>query len=166
MTALLDGKPMQLVDGGAARRTITSIHEAVDAVLRILQRPERSRNQIFNIGNRNNEVTIAQLAETMRSVYAEITGDPAYRNHPIEVVSSREFYGEGYEDCDRRMPRLDKARELLDWAPRASLEEILTETMRHYLELYGRDGRLPPRAAESRTARRPVRRSRQVSAGS
>jgi UDP-apiose/xylose synthase len=152
MTALLDGKPMQLVDGGTARRTITSIYEAVDAVLRILERPAASQNQIFNIGNRNNEVTIAQLAELMRSIFAQLTGDARYRSHPIESVPSVLFYGEGYEDCDRRMPNLDRARRLLDWEPRASLEEILRETMRHYLELYG-----PQRGAQRPLAERSRR---------
>ena len=138
ITALLDGTPMQLVDGGRAKRTIVSIHDAVRAILLMLDRPERARNQIFNIGNRDNEVTIAELAERMRGLYAEVTGEPAHRAHPIESVSAKAFYGAGYEDCDRRMPKLDKAKTLLGWTPVVPLDEILRETMRHYFELYGK----------------------------
>lgn len=138
MSALLQGRPMRLVDGGRARRTITSIHEAIDALVRMLERPVAARNRIFNIGNRQNEVSIAELAQRMREVYAEITGDASYREHPIEHVSAAELYGDGYEDCDRRMPRTDKARDLLGWVPRASLDEILRETMGYYHALYGR----------------------------
>jgi UDP-apiose/xylose synthase len=161
MTALLDGTPLRLVDGGKARRTIVSVHEAVEAVLLMLARPDRARNQIFNIGNRDNEVTIAQLADRMRRTYARITGDPTYDDHPIEHVTGREFYGEGYEDCDRRMPRLDKARRLLGWIPRASLDLILDETMRHYREVYLSDSfrtGLSPRARprRARAPRKPV----------
>ena len=138
MTALLDGEPMQLVDGGTAKRTIISIHDAIRAVILMLQQPERAANQIFNIGNRKNEVTIGELANLMRHTYAKITGNPAYKNHPIEAVSGEEFYGEGYEDCDRRMPNLDKAERLLGWIPQISLDEALTETVTHYYEAYGK----------------------------
>jgi UDP-apiose/xylose synthase len=136
MTALLDGQPMQLVDGGTARRTIVSIHDAIRAIVLMIKNRDRSANRIFNIGNRNNEVTMKELAEMMREAYAECTGDAAYLSHPIVNVSGLEFYGEGYEDCDRRMPHLTKAKELLSWEPTLSLKETLRETVTYYYEQY------------------------------
>ena len=53
---------------------------------------------------------IEDLAELMRETYAEITGDASFLSHPIEEISGEKFYGEGYEDCDRRVPNLEKAR--------------------------------------------------------
>ena len=47
-----------------------------------------------------------------------------------------EFYGEGYADCDRRMPKLDKARELVGWEPKTPLDEILLDTMSDYHRRY------------------------------
>ena len=79
---------------------------------------------------------MAELAEMMRKTYAKITGDSSYYDHPIVSVSSDEFYGEGYEDCDRRMPNLDKTKELLGWEPVIPLEEALYETMAWYHEHY------------------------------
>ncbi|MDJ0947510.1 MAG: NAD-dependent epimerase/dehydratase family protein [Alphaproteobacteria bacterium] len=136
MAALMDGQPMQLVDGGHARRTIVSIHDAINATLRILENADRAQGVIFNVGNRNNEVTMAELAEHMRRIYAEVAGDDAYRNHPIEVVSADDFYGEGYEDCDRRMPHLERAETLLGWKPVLTLEETLRETVDYYYDHY------------------------------
>lgn len=138
MTALIEGRPLQLVDGGQRHRTIVSIHEAIDALLLMLAQPEKAQNEFFNIGNRNNEVTIAELADLMRCCYAEITGDPGYRHHPIEVIDSKQFYGKGYEDCDRRMPKLDQALTLLGWTPRIPLREILMETMTYYHHQYAK----------------------------
>jgi len=137
MTALLDGKPLQLVDGGTARRTIVSIHDAVRAIVAMLERPERAANQIFNIGNRDNEVSMAELARLMRRVYARVTGDSSHEQHPIESVSAEQFYGVGYEDCDRRMPRIDKAAERLGWTPEVPLEDALFETVKYYHGKYG-----------------------------
>jgi UDP-apiose/xylose synthase len=138
MQALLDGKPMMLVDGGEAYRTITYIEDAVDALSRMLEVPNKAKNTFFNLGNRANEVTMRELAHQMRDVYAEITGNPDYRNHPIEVISSEKFYGPGYEDCDRRVPDVRRAERLLGWKAKVPLRETLFHTMSHFHELYGK----------------------------
>lgn len=149
MTALLDGQPMQLVDGGTARRTIISIRDAIRAILLMLEKPEAAANQIFNIGNRRNEVTMKELAELMRETYAACTGNSRHLAHPIVSVSSSVFYGEGYEDCDRRMPNLDKAKELLGWEPALSLRETLQETVAYYHEQYREWPAAPKQASAS-----------------
>lgn len=136
MAALLREQPMKLVDGGHARRTIVAVEEAVEAIERMLDRPAQAQNRTFNIGNRNNEVTMRALAELMREIYAEITGEPKYRDHPIIDVSGEEFYGPGYEDCDRRMPDVTQANTLLGWYPKRNLREILLPTMRDYCTRY------------------------------
>lgn len=136
MRALMTGSPLQLVDGGKQRRTILSIHDAISALTLVLSKPEKAQNQIFNVGSPQNEVTIAELAVMMRSCYADITGLPSYREHPIERVEAEEFYGPGYEDCDRRMPTIAKAKELLGWTPRIGLPELLHETMTYYHNSY------------------------------
>jgi UDP-apiose/xylose synthase len=136
ITALLDGQPLQLVDGGLAHRTITYIDDAIDALMLILDRPEGSQNQIFNIGNRGAEVTIGELAHLIRELAAEVTGRDEFRNHPIEAVSSEQFYGRGYEDCDRRVPDIGKAMARLGWQPKTSLRETLRATLAHYFETY------------------------------
>lgn len=137
MGALLHRQPMQLVDGGTALRTVVSIYEAVDAVCRMLERPEQCNGQIFNIGNRANEVSMATLADKMRKTYARITSDPSYLTHPIVDVTARNFYGAGYEDCDRRMPNTDKARDILGWQPKIALDDILYDTMLSFHEEFG-----------------------------
>ena len=136
MSALMNREPIQLVDGGAARRTIVSIRDAVRALLLMLRNRKQAENQFFNIGNRNNEVTMAQLAEMMRATYAEITGDPSYNDHPIISVSGDQFYGKGYEDCDRRMPSLENIKKQIGWEPVIPLQDAITETMTWYHEHY------------------------------
>jgi UDP-apiose/xylose synthase len=136
MSALLKGEPIRLVDGGAARRTIVAIEEAVEAIERILDRPDQAKNKTFNIGNRHNEVTMRDLALLMRNIYAEITGDATYNEHPIIDVTAEEFYGPGYEDCDRRMPDLTMAQTHLGWIAKRDLRDILLPTMQDYHDRY------------------------------
>jgi UDP-apiose/xylose synthase len=138
MKALLDGQPLQLVDGGGVYRTITYIDDAVDALEAMLDVPKKAKNTFFNIGNRDNEVTIKELAHLMRDVYAEISGDDAYKNHPIEDVPGEKFYGPGYEDCDRRVCDVSRAERLLDWKAKIPLRDTLRHTMGHFYELYGK----------------------------
>ena len=138
MTALIDRKPLQLVDGGGAYRTITYIDDAVDALQAMLDKPDAATNQIFNVGNRGAEVTMKELACLMREVAAEITGDDEYLDHPIEGITGEKFYGGGYEDCDRRVPDITKAETRLDWHAKTDLRETLRITMKYYFDNYGK----------------------------
>ncbi|MBW2395348.1 MAG: NAD-dependent epimerase/dehydratase family protein [Deltaproteobacteria bacterium] len=148
MTALLDDQPLQLVDGGLAYRTITYIDDAVDALMLMLENPKGSQNQVFNVGNRGGEVTMKELALMMRELAAEITGKEKFRDHPIEEITGEKFYGEGYEDCDRRVPDVSKAESRLGWKAKTDLRETLRITMTHYFEQYGREKGLHPSQAK------------------
>lgn len=132
-SALIYGEPLKLVNGGGQRRVATAIEDAVEALWLILTNPERSRHETYNIGNRAMEITIHDLAHRMRAVYAGITGDADAAETPIVPVSGEAFYGRGYQDCDRRMPRVDRL-EALGWAPTMGWDEVLPGLLRHYIE--------------------------------
>jgi UDP-apiose/xylose synthase len=136
ISALLDRRPLPLVDGGGARRTFLAVEEAVAALALMLDSPGAARNQIFNLGHPGNETTIRGLAEMMRTAAAKITGDPSYLSLPLETVSAESFYGEGYADSDRRMPRIGKAMRLLGWEPRELLPSILRRTLEHAFSIH------------------------------
>jgi UDP-apiose/xylose synthase len=137
MEALLKNKPLYLVDGGRSKRTFTYIDDAVDALIRMLDRPERAQNQIFNIGHPSNETSIAELASRMAALYRELAPKMVHPRLEIKTISSKDFYGEGYEDSDRRVPDISKARLLLQWEPHTDLDTALRSTMAWYLEHYG-----------------------------
>lgn len=135
MESLLTGQPMQLVDGGTHRRSYTYILDAIDCIYQIvLNRGGVCDRQVFNIGTLGNEVSIRQLAEEMRSVYAEQFHCPGDPLPELVDVSSEEFYGEGYEDSDRRIPDLSKAFDLLGYEPRYDLRTMLEESIGYYVE--------------------------------
>ena len=134
MEALLQGRPLPLVDGGRHRRCYCYIDDAVDCVSRIVADPAGvCGGQIFNVGAPENETSIRDLAELMRRIYAEEFAAPgAFLPGTVDVPAER-FYGRGYEDSDRRIPDISKARALLGWEPRTGLRDILERTMAYYV---------------------------------
>jgi len=131
MSALLWNGTIKLVDGGGVKRCYTYIADAVDAILLILSSPAKTRNEIVNVGNPGNEASIRQLAYMMKSIYEEMTGRPC--TVPIVDVAATDFYGRGHEDCDRRIPSVDKMR-ALGWTPEYDLRKTLELTMSFYVE--------------------------------
>ena len=138
MESLFNHKPLKLVDGGKNRRVFTDIDDAIDAVFRIIQRPEKSQGAIFNIGNPENELTIRELAEHMTSIYKTLTTESDHSHFNIIDVSSKKFYGEGYDDCDRRLPDITLANTLLDWYPKVPIDLALSKTIAGFIQYYKR----------------------------
>jgi nucleoside-diphosphate-sugar epimerase len=136
MNALLNGTVMKLVNGGVSQRCYTYIDDGIECTYRIVLNPGGvCDRQIFNIGSPANEISIRQMAETMREIYAAKFRDDT----PLPAIVSvpgNEFYGEGYDDSDRRIPDIDKARRLLNWEPVWSVREALETTMRYYVSDY------------------------------
>lgn len=140
MEALIEGTEMKLVDGGSQRRCYTYIDDAIECISRIIENPENVCNrEIFNIGSPNNEISIKELAELMRSIYAERYKKPDVALPKIVDISAEEFYGEGYEDSDRRIPDIVKVRSLLGWEPKFLVAEMMERTMEYYMSDYKRD---------------------------
>ena len=131
MSALLGHGPMYLVDGGQVHRAFLHIEDASAAFQTILDRPEESRNQIYNVGNPDNNATIRELAQLMTGLYEEITGNPP--QSPMVDVKGEEFYGPGYEDSDRLPPDISKIS-ALGWKPKHDLVKTLRDAMSYYLE--------------------------------
>ncbi|XP_010542574.1 PREDICTED: UDP-D-apiose/UDP-D-xylose synthase 2 isoform X1 [Tarenaya hassleriana] len=160
---LLRREPLKLVDGGQSQRTFIYIKDAIEAVLLMIENPDRVNGHIFNVGNPNNEVTVRQLAEMMTEVsnsenpeitsdkksvhiaskmleiscqvYSKVCGEPAPENPTIDV-SSKEFYGEGYDDSDKRIPDMTIINRQLGWNPKTSLWDLLESTLTYQHRTY------------------------------
>lgn len=128
---MVHGLPIQLVGGGEQRRCFTDIEDGIDALMAILRNEGNvADGQIFNIGNPKNNHSIRELAETLKRLLA---GFPEFRERALQATildtPSSSYYGEGYEDVEYRVPSIDKARRLLGWEPRFTLEDTLRKTL-------------------------------------
>src|SRR6266849_1531788 len=114
---ILRGKDIQLVDGGAQRRSFTYIDDGVDALLRIIEnRDGCADGRIFNLGNPANDMSIRELAETLVALiktYAKYAS--LAQNVKIVAVKSDDYYGKGYQDILTRVPSIKNAQRYLGW---------------------------------------------------
>jgi len=132
---ILRGKDIQLVDGGAQRRSFTYIDDGIDALIRIIEnRDNLADSRIFNIGNPNNDVSIRELAETLIRL---IKTYPKYaklaENVKLVAVKSGEYYGEGYQDIQTRVPSVKNMERYLGWKPTTDLPTGLRKTLDYHL---------------------------------
>ena len=134
INALLRGEPLELVNGGAQRRSFIAVEEFVDAMVKIVARPEACNGQILNLGNAKNDVTIRALGEGLARTY--VARVPGARFAGFREVSADEFYGPGYDDTSERIPDLRKAERLLDFHPRVTLDQMLPPIIDDYVARY------------------------------
>jgi UDP-4-amino-4-deoxy-L-arabinose formyltransferase/UDP-glucuronic acid dehydrogenase (UDP-4-keto-hexauronic acid decarboxylating) len=131
---MMRGEPIRLVDGGEQKRCFTYVDDGIDCLMRIIENKNDVCNgQIFNIGNPRNEATVRELARTLRDLYVSYKKDESAKLPEIIEVSSKEFYGKGYQDINRRVPSIAKAREILGWEPKVDLFTALKKTIEYYL---------------------------------
>lgn len=131
MSSLLQGASMHLVDGGTVHRAFLHIADGTSAFQHLLDRRDEARNQIFNVGNPANNVTIRELAVLMCELYEELTGTrPTSR---LVEISGQEFYGPGYEDSDRLPPDIAKIR-AVGWEPKYDLRTTVRDAMQYYVD--------------------------------
>jgi UDP-apiose/xylose synthase len=131
MSALLTGGPLRLVDGGHVRRAFMHIADANRAFQTVLDQPQETRNQIYNVGNPDNDLTIREVAQLMVELYQELTGRAS--TSALVDIRGEDFYGPGYEDSSRLPPDVSKLRRL-GWAPRHDVRSTFRDAMAFYLD--------------------------------
>lgn len=120
ITAALEGKPMEIHGNGLQTRSFSYIDDTVDGIIRAIE-CKNSAGEVFNIGN-NKEISILALAKLTWKI---INGNSRPR---FKFIPYKNFSG-NYQDVMRRVPDIGKARRILGFLPRVSLEKGLLKTI-------------------------------------
>jgi UDP-4-amino-4-deoxy-L-arabinose formyltransferase/UDP-glucuronic acid dehydrogenase (UDP-4-keto-hexauronic acid decarboxylating) len=133
---LVEGTPIQLIDGGQQKRCFTDISEGIEALYRIIDNQgDRCDGKIINIGNPDNEASIAELANILLQKFE---AHPRRNEFPpfagFSKIESSAYYGEGYQDVQHRRPSIRNARRYIDWQPVISIEQSVAETLDFFLD--------------------------------
>jgi UDP-apiose/xylose synthase len=127
--ALLQQQRLKVVGDGQQRRCWCHVDDFSKAIASVLERPAAAKNQIFNVGNPDNDVTILQLAEMMINQWERLTEEVC---PGIEHVSPADFYGDGYDDVDARVPVQEDTEKRLRWNPKKMMPSIVRDTLDYY----------------------------------
>jgi len=114
----LRGQPMTVFGTGSQTRSFCYVTDLVDGLYRLMLSDERYP---VNLGNPR-EMTILEFAEHIR----RLTGAKS------EIV----FQPLPEDDPRQRRPDISKARSLLGWEPRVTLDDGLRETVEYFRELH------------------------------
>ena len=110
----LRGEPITVFGDGLQTRSFCYVSDLVDGLYRLMQSDERYP---VNLGNPD-EMTILEFVECIR----RLTGSKSGLVHqPLPE-----------DDPKQRKPDITKAKRLLGWEPRVSLEEGLRETIEYF----------------------------------
>lgn len=115
-------EPLVVHGDGTQSRCFGHVLDIVEGLTKALETPE-CFGQVINFGN-DEEVTILGLAEKA----IEMTGSRS----EIRYIPYTEAYGEGFEDMQRRVPSLDKARRLVGFEPTRRLEQIINDVAEQF----------------------------------
>lgn len=113
------------VFGTGKQRCFCYVGDAVDAILRLVYRPE-AVGEIFNIGS-NNEISMEDLAQR---VIVLLNSSSKITHIPYELA-----YEQGFEDMPRRVPALEKISLLTGWQPKTSLDACIDMIARQLRKL-------------------------------
>ena len=124
---IVRGENIQLVDGGAQKRSFTYADDGIDALVRIIANEGGiASGKIYNIGNPANNYSIRELATMMLELAAEY---PEYAESAKKVqlveTSSGAYYGKGYQDVQNRVPKIENTMTELGWAPKFTMRDAL-----------------------------------------
>lgn len=122
----LRGEPLTVHGDGMQTRSFTYVSDLVEGIARLLESDE---TMPVNVGNPL-ELTIKTFAERINA----LTGNKAgiiYTHRPVD-------------DPNRRCPDITRARTLLGWEPRVSLDAGLEETIAYFAERMAEPPALTP----------------------
>ena len=128
------GEPIKLVDGGFQRRSFTDVWDGTNALIKIIENKNNiADGKIYNIGNPFNDFSIKELAFAMLEMAKSY---PEYRNYASKVdiieITSKDYYGEGYQDMQKRVPSIKNTQIDLNWNPEISFDESLKKIFEAY----------------------------------
>ena len=115
--AAIRNETIEVHGDGTQSRCFGHVYDVVEGLTRLIETPE-CFGTVVNLGN-SEECSINDLAK--RAI--ALTGSSSQ----IKYISYDEAYGEGFEDMQRRVPSLEKAKRLIGYQPTRTLDDIIND---------------------------------------
>ncbi len=109
------GEPLTVYGDGNQTRCFCYVGDVILALIKLIETPD-AYGKVFNLGGQE-EITIKDLAERVIKL--------AESASTIRYVSYEEAYEEGFEDMQRRVPDIGRAKNAIGFTPSVSLDEVI-----------------------------------------
>ncbi len=111
----LRNQPITIFGNGTQTRCFCHVSDVVGGLVALSEHPEAFGN-VFNLGGVE-EISIRDLA----SQIVELSGSDS----KLEYIPYSSAYEEGFEDMERRVPNISRAKRLVGFEPSIGLDEII-----------------------------------------
>ena len=108
-------QPLTIFGDGTQTRCFCHVSDVVGGLVALSEHPE-AFGRVFNLGGAE-EISIGDLAERI----IELAGSDS----EVEYIPYDAAYEEGFEDMVRRVPNVDRARQLVGFEPSVGLDDII-----------------------------------------
>ena len=115
--AALENAPIEVHGDGTQSRCFGHIADVVEGLTAMMENPA-CFGHVINLGS-DAEVSINDLAKKAISLTSS--------SSEIKYIPYSEAYGEGFEDMQRRVPSLEKAKRLIGYQPTRTLDDIIND---------------------------------------
>jgi UDP-glucose 4-epimerase len=121
--AALDNRDVEVYGSGSQTRCFMHVEDAVLGICKMVATDDFS-GEVFNLGSPE-EISIYDLALKIIDL-TKSDSKITFKNH-------EQIYGQNFEDMEKRIPNINKARNLLNWLPQKNLDDILTDIYKYEL---------------------------------
>lgn len=122
IAAALANEDITIYGDGNQTRCFGHVSDVVEALIQVTS-STKTIGTVVNIGN-SEEISINDLAAKI----IEMTGSKS----KIVYVSYEDAYESGFEDMERRVPNIDRIKELTGWVPTRDLETIILDMVKYF----------------------------------
>jgi UDP-glucose 4-epimerase len=113
--AALANRPIVVHGDGKQTRCFCHVFDVVDALIKLMS-ADHAAGRVFNVGG-TQEISINELAQRV----IKLTGS----HSPIEHVPYEKAFGRPFDDLIRRVPKLDRIREAIGFAPKHDMDQMI-----------------------------------------
>ncbi len=117
----LDDKDITIYGDGKQTRCFGHVADIIEALIAV-SNSEKTIGTVVNIGN-SEEISIQDLAERI----INFTNSKS----KIVYIAYEDAYVDGFEDMERRVPNIDRIKNLTGWAPTRNLDTIIRDVAHH-----------------------------------
>ncbi|MBN1932116.1 MAG: GDP-mannose 4,6-dehydratase [Desulfobacterales bacterium] len=121
VTQALNNDPLTVYGDGKQTRTFTYVKDIVHALMALIEN-DNAVGEVFNIGGIE-EIAILDLAKKI----IKITDSQS----AIQLIPYDEAFEKDFEDMMRRVPSIQKIKNLIDFKPKTNLDSILKHVINH-----------------------------------